>query len=51
MEESVEGIDIIDDEDDEELGTVPDFFDLVPASSMPLSDRSSRRILRVGTVA
>lgn len=50
MEESVEGIDTIDDEEDAELGTVPDFLDLVPASSMPLSDRSSRRALRLGRV-
>lgn len=40
-EESVEGIETIEDEDDDELGTAPDFFELPPASSIPLSDFSS----------
>ena len=40
-EESVDGIDTTDEEDDDELGTAPDFFSVAAPSSMPLSDFSS----------
>lgn len=40
-EESVDGIDTTDEEDDDELGTAPDFFCVAAPSSMPLSDFSS----------
>lgn len=40
-EESADGIETMEDEEEDELGTAPDFFSFLTTSSMPLSDFSS----------